>query len=206
MNDLKRKLAALIIAVLAVVLIGVSVGALLNQTAENDNRISEAVSAEVQSDDAPSQEGEGVNESNKGNSDTSNELAKGGSQVQETQKGSSVQNENANKQTDSGSSDARLTVSVQVVASEVNQPFSYTKTVTLSQGASVYDALCKTGLSASSSSSSYGMYIKSINGLAEKQYGGNSGWMFSVNGTTPMTSCSNYLLKEGDSVVWYYVQ
>mgnify|MGYP002229842798 CR=1 FL=1 len=29
--------------------------------------------------------------------------------------------------------------------------------------------------------------------------------MYSVNGTTPMTACSNYVLSNGDNVVWYYV-
>ncbi|MEE0454813.1 MAG: DUF4430 domain-containing protein, partial [Collinsella sp.] len=53
--------------------------------------------------------------------------------------------------------------------------------------------------------SSYGTYVSAIGGLAEKQYGGTSGWMYSVNGTTPMTACSNYVLSNDDNVVWYYV-
>lgn len=46
---------------------------------------------------------------------------------------------------------------------------------------------------------------KCIGGLAEKEHGGHSGWMYSVNGAVPMTACSNYVLSNGDSVSWYYV-
>ena len=52
---------------------------------------------------------------------------------------------------------------------------------------------------------SYGTYVAAIGGLAEKEHGGTSGWMYSVNGVTPNTACSNYVLSNGDSVVWYYV-
>ena len=69
----------------------------------------------------------------------------------------------------------------------------------------VNDALCALGLSVNAHGSSYGTYVSAIGGLAEKQYGGTSGWMYSVNGTTPMTACSNYVLSNGDNVVWYYV-
>ena len=39
----------------------------------------------------------------------------------------------------------------------------------------------------------------------DENYGSGSGWCYSVNGTTPMTACSNYVLSNGDNVVWYYV-
>ena len=78
-------------------------------------------------------------------------------------------------------------------------------TFTFNEGATVYDALCALGLSVNAHGSSYGTYVSAIGGLAEKQYGGTSGWMYSVNGTTPMTACSNYVLSNGDNVVWYYV-
>lgn len=98
-----------------------------------------------------------------------------------------------------------VTVSVSVTSSAVGNPVSSGGTFTFNEGATVYDALCALGLSVNACGSSYGTYVSAIGGLAEKQYGGTSGWMYSVNGTTPMTACSNYVLSNGDNVVWYYV-
>ena len=98
-----------------------------------------------------------------------------------------------------------VTVSVSVTSSAVGNPVSAGGTYTFNEGATVYDALCALGLSVNAHGSSYGTYVAVIGGLAEKQYGGTSGWMYSVNGSTPMTACSNYVLSNGDNVVWYYV-
>lgn len=98
-----------------------------------------------------------------------------------------------------------VTVTVSVTSSAVGNPVSAGGTYTFNEGATVYDALCALGLSVNAHGSSYGTYVAAIGGLAEKQYGGTSGWMYSVNGSTPMTACSNYVLSNGDNVVWYYV-
>ena len=98
-----------------------------------------------------------------------------------------------------------VTVTVSVTSSAVGNPVSSGGTFTFNEGATAYDALCALGLSVNAHGSSYGTYVAGIGGLAEKQYGGTSGWMYSVNGVTPMTACSNYVLSNGDSVVWYYV-
>lgn len=66
---------------------------------------------------------------------------------------------------------------------------------------SVYDSLCNSGVGIEGS----GYYVSAINGLREKAYGTYSGWMYSVNGTTPMISCGSYYLSSGDNVYWYYV-
>ena len=79
-------------------------------------------------------------------------------------------------------------------------------TFTFNEGATVYDALCALGLSVNAHGSSYGTYVSAIGGLAEKQYGGTSGWMYSVNGSAPSVSCGKYVLKDGDTVSWYYVK
>ena len=108
---------------------------------------------------------------------------------------------------DQGSSQqpSYVTVTVSVTSSAVGNPVSSGGTFTFNEGATVYDALCALGLSVNAHGSSYGTYVSAIGGLAEKQHGGTSGWMYSVNGTTPMTACSNYVLSDGDNVVWYYV-
>lgn len=98
-----------------------------------------------------------------------------------------------------------VTVTVSVTSSAVGNPVSSGGTFTFNEGATVYDALRALGLSVNAHGSSYGTYVAAIGGLAEKQYGGTSGWMYSVNGATPMTACSNYVLSNGDNVVWYYV-
>ena len=98
-----------------------------------------------------------------------------------------------------------VTVTVSVTSSAVGNPVSSGGTFTFNEGATVYDALCALGLSVNAHGSSYGTYVSAIGGLAEKQHGGTSGWMYSVNGATPMTACSNYVLSNGDNVVWYYV-
>lgn len=98
-----------------------------------------------------------------------------------------------------------VTVTVSVTSSAVGNPVSSGGTFTFNEGATAYDALCALGLSVNAHGSSYGTYVAAIGGLAEKEHGGTSGWMYSVNGVAPNTACSNYVLSNGDSVVWYYV-
>ena len=139
---------------------------------------------------------------NTGAGDTSN-VSGGG---QSSDGASSSNGGNASSGGQSGSQESSyITVTVSVTSSAVGNPVSFGGTFTFNEGATVYDALCALGLSVNAHGSSYGTYVSAIGGLAEKQYGGTSGWMYSVNGTTPMTACSNYVLSNGDNVVWYYV-
>ncbi len=98
-----------------------------------------------------------------------------------------------------------VTVTVSVTSSAVGNPVSSSGTFTFNKGATVYDALCALGLSVNARGTSYGTYVAAIGGLAEMEHGDKSGWMYSVNGETPMTACSNYVLPNGANVVWYYV-
>ncbi len=98
-----------------------------------------------------------------------------------------------------------VTVTVSVTSSAVGNPVSSGGTFTFNEGVTAYDALCALGLSVNAHGSSYGTYVAAIGGLAEKEHGGTSGWMYSVNGVAPNTACSNYVLSNGDRVVWYYV-
>ena len=74
-------------------------------------------------------------------------------------------------------------------------------TFKLEKDATVFDALIATDVSYRGSST----YVSAIGGLAEKQIGSGSGWMYSVNGEVPMKSCGKYHLSNGDKVRWYYV-
>lgn len=98
-----------------------------------------------------------------------------------------------------------VTVTVSVTSSAVGNPVSSGGTFTFNEGATVYDALCALGLSVNAHGSPYGTYVAAIDGLAEKEHGSTSGWMYSVNGVPPKMACSSYVLSNGDSVVWYYV-
>lgn len=144
---------------------------------------------------------------NTGAGDTSNVSGGASSGGGQSSDGASSSNGGSAPSGDQGSSQqpSYVTVTVSVTSSSVGNPVSSGGTFTFNEGATVYDALCALGLSVNAHGSSYGTYVSAIGGLAEKQYGGTSGWMYSVNGTTPMTACSNYVLSNGDNVVWYYV-
>ncbi len=47
-------------------------------------------------------------------------------------------------------------------------------------------------------------YVEGINNLYEFDCGGMSGWLYFVNGWSPNYGCSEYILKDGDSIVWEY--
>lgn len=144
---------------------------------------------------------------NTGAGDTSNVSGGASSGGGQSSNGASSSNGgNASSGGQSGSQESNyVMVTVSVTSSAVGNPVSSGGTFTFNEGATVYDALCALGLSVNAHGSSYGTYVSAIGGLAEKQYGGTSGWMYSVNGTTPMTACSNYVLSNGDNVLWYYV-
>ena len=139
-----------------------------------------------------------------GESSSSNGSSSGGGSVSGA--GSVSNGDNASAGNQGGSQQpGYVTVTVSVTSSAVGNPVSSGGTFTFNEGATPYDALCALGLSVNAHGSSYGTYVAAIGGLAEKEHGGTSGWMYSVNGVTPNTACSNYVLSNGDSVVWYYV-
>ena len=150
-----------------------------------------------------------------GSSDSGSSSSSGGNSSSNAGSGSSSSSAGASSSSNSsagGSSQpgtsapaGTVTVYVSVSSSAVGNPVSGGGTFTFNQGATVYDALCACGLSMNASNTGYGIYVSAIGGLAEKEHGGHSGWMYSVNGAVPMTACSNYVLSNGDSVSWYYV-
>lgn len=144
---------------------------------------------------------------NTGAGDTSNVSGGASSGGGQSSDGASSSNGgNASSGGQGGSQESNyVTVTVSVTSIAVGNPVSSGGTFTFNEGATVYDALCALGLSVNAHGSSYGTYVAAIGGLAEKEHGSTSGWMYSVNGVTPMTACSNYVLSNGDNVVWYYV-
>ena len=147
----------------------------------------------------------GSGSSSSSNSSPSSSAGSGSSSSSSGASSSSSSSEGGSSQPGTSAPAGTVTVYVSVSSSAVGNPVSGGGTFTFNQGATVYDALCACGLSMNASNTGYGIYVRAIGGLAEKEHGGHSGWMYSVNGAVPMTACSNYVLSNGDSVSWYYV-
>ena len=181
-------------------------------------------SSDASGSDESKSKGDGSSSDNSdssGSSDSGSSSSSGGSSSSSAGSGSSSSSSGASSSSSGSSSSSSsaggssqpgtsapagtVTVYVSVSSSVVGNPVSGGGTFTFNQGATVYDALCACGLSMNASNTGYGIYVSAIGGLAEKEHGGHSGWMYSVNGAVPMTACSNYVLSNGDSVSWYYV-
>lgn len=222
-----HKIALGIISAACCCLIGVSAFTLaapdaLSQVQDNQAEATqEADSASTDyGNDAP-QEGQSDNATQDGNAQDESSSASG-SQSKSTEKengtssssgnkassssNSSSSNGNSQGTTASSAASSTVTVSVSVSSSAADGRVSGSAHPTFKKGATAYDALCATGLSVSTKSSQYGLYVSAIGGLAEFEYGGKSGWMYSVNGSAPSVSCGKYVLKDGDTVSWYYVK
>lgn len=76
------------------------------------------------------------------------------------------------------------------------------------KGYTAYDALkdaCKKNdIKLTAKSTSYGTYVSGINNLDEFDCGDQSGWMYSVNGQFPNTSCGNLTVKDKDNIIFEY--
>lgn len=143
--------------------------------------------------------------SSSSNADSGSGSSSSGASLSSSGSSSSSSSAGGSSQSGTSAPAGTVTVYVSVSSSAVGNPVSGGGTFTFNQGATVYDALCACGLSMNASNTGYGIYVSAIGGLAEKEHGGHSGWMYSVNGAVPMTACSNYVLSNGDSVSWYYV-
>lgn len=220
-----HKIALGVISAACCCLIGISAFALAAPDALNQGNQAEATqqanSASTDyGNDAP-QEGQSDNATQDGNAQDESSSASG-SQSKSTEKengtssysgnkassssNSSSSNGNSQGTTANSTTSSTVTVSVSVSSGAADGRVSGNAHPTFKKGATAYDALCATGLSVSTKSSQYGLYVSAIGGLAEFEYGGKSGWMYSVNGSAPNVSCGKYVLKDGDTVSWYYVK
>ena len=222
-----HKIALGVISAACCCLIGISAFTLatpdaLSQVQDNQAEATqEADSASTDyGNDAP-QEGQSDNATQDGNAQDKSSSASG-SQSKSAEKENGTSSNSGNKASSSSNSSSSngssqgtsassaasntVTVSVSVSSSAADGRVSGSAHPTFKKGATAYDALCATGLSVSTKSSQYGLYVSAIGGLAEFEYGGKSGWMYSVNGSAPNVSCGKYVLKDGDTVSWYYVK
>ena len=110
----------------------------------------------------------------------------------------------------SGSSSAQSTQNAKVrvtvtIDARADGGSSSSYIVSLDPGATAYDALVATGAGVNARSTAMGIYVAAINGYAEKDQGGESGWKYAVNGSYPNYSAGAYTLSDGDAVAWVYV-
>lgn len=78
--------------------------------------------------------------------------------------------------------------------------YAYPMAISPDLYATAYDALVATGVQVDGSPS----YVTSIGGIGEGEIGASSGWMYEVNGETPMVAANECVLQDGDLVRWYY--
>jgi hypothetical protein len=120
-----------------------------------------------------------------------------------TSSANSTQPESSSSGNGASSQDGKVCVTVTIDA-RADGGSSSSYTVSLDAGATAYDALLATGASVNARSTAMGVYIAAINGYAEKDQGGESGWKYAVNGSYPSYSAGACKLSDGDAVTWVY--
>lgn len=128
--------------------------------------------------------------------------------TESTQESSNTTTENNNKATSDitqNQNDNKITVNVQVIGVDSTL---MSGSLSLEKNTSVYSALktlaSQQGVSISTSGFGSTTYVRGIGGLYEFDYGGNSGWLYMVNGVKPNYGAYSYKLNDGDTIKWYY--
>lgn len=80
----------------------------------------------------------------------------------------------------------------------------FSTTVTVPKGSTAMEAIKTAALENNVEIKETRGYIRGIGGLFEKDCGGASGWMYSVNGTLPNVSSDKYKLNNNDRIELHY--
>ena len=80
----------------------------------------------------------------------------------------------------------------------------FSATVTVPKDSTAMDAIKTAALENNVEIKETRGYIRGIGGLFEKDCGGASGWMYSVNGTLPNVSSDKYTLNSNDRIELHY--
>lgn len=99
---------------------------------------------------------------------------------------------------------AMQTVVARIESSAADGSVSFDGTVDYVEGMTVFDVLKATGVPYNAKTTSFGVYVSAIGGMAEKDFGPQSGWKYSVNGEVVMTAANNCAVQPGDVVLWFY--
>ena len=157
-----------------------------------------------------------TNDKNKSNSKSSSttqsnsKSSSAGHSQSSTNQSQSNSGQTSNNQLNNSSSsqqptNGKITVNMQVIGVDSTL---MSGTLSLEKNTSVYSALktlaAQKGVSISTSGFGASTYVRGIGGLKEFDYGGNSGWLYMVNGIKPSYGAYSYKLNNGDTVKWYY--
>lgn len=157
-----------------------------------------------------------TNDENKSNSKSSytaqsnSKSSSAGHSQNSTNQSQSNSGQTSNNQSNNSSSsqqptNGKITVNMQVIGVDSTL---MSGTLSLEKNTSVYGALktlaAQKGVSISTSGFGASTYVRGIGGLKEFDYGGNSGWLYMVNGIKPSYGAYSYKLNDGDTVKWYY--
>lgn len=157
-----------------------------------------------------------TNDENKSNSKSSytaqsnSKSSSAGHSQSSTNQSQSNSVQTSNNQSNNSSSsqqptNGKITVNMQVIGVDSTL---MSGTLSLEKNTSVYGALktlaAQKGVSISTSGFGASTYVRGIGGLKEFDYGGNSGWLYMVNGIKPSYGAYSYKLNDGDTVKWYY--
>lgn len=101
---------------------------------------------------------------------------------------------------------AKITVPVTITSNVSFAGLPKSGTVSINDGDTAYQALVAfAGNSVQATGTGYGLYVQSIYGLEEFDYGPLSGWTYYVNGVMPQFSSGIAVLHAGDTLSWQYV-
>lgn len=157
-----------------------------------------------------------TNDENKSNSKSSytaqsnSKSSSAGHSQSSTNQSQSNSGQTSNNQSNNSSSsqqptNGKITVNMQVIGVDSTL---MSGTLSLEKNTSVYGALktlaAQKGVSISTSGFGASTYVRGIGCLKEFDYGGNSGWLYMVNGIKPSYGAYSYKLNDGDTVKWYY--
>jgi len=79
------------------------------------------------------------------------------------------------------------------------------QTMVLQPGDTAFSLLQRSGVAINYTRSFLGVYVSAIGGLRERTAGGQSGWVFEVNGQRPSMSADRFVPRTGDEIVWRFV-
>ena len=102
-------------------------------------------------------------------------------------------------------------VTITINADDIEQGIILSNAViSIYEGDTVYDVLLRAAkkyeLVLGTGGTADFIYVKSINGISEQQYGSLSGWTYKVNGKQPSVGCGTYVLQDGDSIEFIYMK
>lgn len=185
------------------------------ETTDQTQETSESTQSDSQSSTQSTDETK-TNDENKSNSKSSytaqsnSKSSSAGHSQSSTNQSQSNSGQTSNNQSNNSSSsqqptNGKITVNMQVIGVDSTL---MSGTLSLEKNTSVYGALktlaAQKGVSISTSGFGASTYVRGIGGLKEFDYGGNSGWLYMVNGIKPSYGAYSYKLNDGDTVKWYY--